>query len=449
MTNQRKSRKAANIQAMTLACLLMAATPLAAQETTLPEPQGTATESTQTTPDTAAPQAAPEAAAPAASAPAAPAATTPATPPVTTAPAAGTPAETGAETPAAQTPAAQTPAAETTPAASTGTAPAAVAPAATETPAPAATTPAAPAATTPAAGEAPATPAADAAATGAAAPSGETAADAAASTATPAAPAAEPAEAEDAAPSFLPESVQRALDPVLNPPARDPNLPHDLSPVGMFIAADIVVKAVMIGLAFASVVTWTVLVMKVLELMGASGRVARARRIIEDSADLPQAAAATKGRGDPASRMVRAAMAEYERSAPSLVGRQGDDGLKERVHSRLGQIEGQAGRSISRGTGLLATIGSTAPFVGLFGTVWGIMNSFISISESQTTNLAVVAPGIAEALLATAIGLVAAIPAVVIYNVFARAITGYRMKLSAAGAGIQRLVSRDLDFRGV
>ena len=102
---------------------------------------------------------------------------------------------------------------------------------------------------------------------------------------------------------------------------------------------------------------------------------------------------------------------------------------------------------MSRGTGVLATIGSTAPFVGLFGTVWGIMNAFIGISEAQTTNLAVVAPGIAEALLATALGLVAAIPAVVIYNVFARSISGYRQMLADVSAGVERLVSRDLDFR--
>jgi len=98
-------------------------------------------------------------------------------------------------------------------------------------------------------------------------------------------------------------------------------------------------------------------------------------------------------------------------------------------------------------TGVLATIGATAPFVGLFGTVWGIMNSFIGISKSQTTNLAVVAPGIAEALLATALGLAAAIPAVVIYNVFARSIAGYRAQLGDASAEVLRLVSRDLDRR--
>ncbi len=89
---------------------------------------------------------------------------------------------------------------------------------------------------------------------------------------------------------------------------------------------------------------------------------------------------------------------------------------------------------------MLATIGATAPFVGLFGTVWGIMNSFIGISKSQTTNLAVVAPGIAEALLATAFGLVAAIPAVVIYNMFARSIAGYRALLGDASAEVLRLV---------
>ena len=102
-------------------------------------------------------------------------------------------------------------------------------------------------------------------------------------------------------------------------------------------------------------------------------------------------------------------------------------------------------RRMTRGTGILATIGSPGPFVGLFGTVWGIMNSFIGISEAQTTNLAVVAPGIAEALLATAMGLVAAIPAVVIYNAFARSIAGYKALLLDASAELLRLVSRDID----
>jgi len=121
------------------------------------------------------------------------------------------------------------------------------------------------------------------------------------------------------------------------------------------------------------------------------------------------------------------------------------EGMKERVASRLERIEASYGRRILRGTGVIATIGATAPFVGLFGTVWGIMNSFIGISKSHTTNLAAVAPSIAEALLATAFGLAAAIPAVVIYNVFARSIAGYRAGLGDAAAEVLRLVSRDLD----
>jgi biopolymer transport protein ExbB len=121
------------------------------------------------------------------------------------------------------------------------------------------------------------------------------------------------------------------------------------------------------------------------------------------------------------------------------------EGIKERIASRLERIEASFGRRILRGTGVLATIGATAPFVGLFGTVWGIMNSFIGISKSHTTNLAVVAPGIAEALLATAFGLAAAIPAVVIYNMFARSIAGYRATLGDAAAEVLRLVSRDLE----
>jgi biopolymer transport protein ExbB len=105
-------------------------------------------------------------------------------------------------------------------------------------------------------------------------------------------------------------------------------------------------------------------------------------------------------------------------------------------------VEAAMTRQVSRGVGILATIGATAPFVGLFGTVWGIMNSFIGISESHTTSLAVVAPGIAEALLATALGLVAAIPAVVIYNHLARVIGGYRTLLGDASAQLLLMVSR-------
>ncbi|RAZ74806.1 tonB-system energizer ExbB [Mesorhizobium atlanticum] len=225
-------------------------------------------------------------------------------------------------------------------------------------------------------------------------------------------------------------------------------LPHDLSPWGMFMNADIVVKAVMVGLAFASLVTWTIWLAKSLEVLGGKLRARRAADAIGNAATLMQARRELGHSGGPGALLLRAAEEERALSAGALDHVSGD-GLKERVASRLSRIEAAAARRMSRGTGLLATIGSTAPFVGLFGTVWGIMNAFIGISRAQTTNLAVVAPGIAEALLATAMGLVAAIPAVVIYNVFARSIAGYRQILADASSGVERLVSRDLDFRAV
>lgn len=229
-------------------------------------------------------------------------------------------------------------------------------------------------------------------------------------------------------------------------PAMTATLPHDLSPWGMFMAADIVVKGVMLGLAFASLTTWTIWLAKAMELAAAKAAAGRALRRIEAAESLSAAAGAAASKSGKlrgaVGELLTAALAETRRSADL-----GEDGIKERVAIALSRIEARAGRAMARGTGLLATIGSTAPFVGLFGTVWGIMNSFIGISQAKTTNLAVVAPGIAEALLATAIGLVAAIPAVIIYNVFARAITGYRATLSDASGEILRHLSRDLERR--
>jgi biopolymer transport protein ExbB len=223
-------------------------------------------------------------------------------------------------------------------------------------------------------------------------------------------------------------------------------LPHDLSPVGMFMAADWIVKGVMLSLGFASLVTWTVWLAKTMQLFGARTRATRGLKAITQAKSLRDALAVLEKRGGVVASMVRSAQHEMTLS-DGAIDRAGAEGVKERVASALGRIEVRAGRQMSKGTGVLASIGSTAPFVGLFGTVWGIMNSFIGIAETQTTNLAVVAPGIAEALLATAVGLVAAIPAVIIYNVFARSVTGYRQLVSDAAAGIERLVSRDLDFR--
>jgi biopolymer transport protein ExbB len=217
-------------------------------------------------------------------------------------------------------------------------------------------------------------------------------------------------------------------------------LPRDLSPWGMFMSADVVVKAVIIGLAFASVMTWTIWLAKTIEIMVAKRRTRAALRTLGAATSM----ASIKSAASPAAEFLAAAGQELYLSSDAI----DKDGVKERIASRLERIEAALGRRISRGTGLLATIGATAPFVGLAGTVWGIMNSFIGISKAHTTNLAVVAPGIAEALLATAFGLAAAIPAVVIYNVFARSIAGYRAGLADAAAEVLRLVSRDLDRRG-
>ena len=225
-------------------------------------------------------------------------------------------------------------------------------------------------------------------------------------------------------------------------PLDDALLSHDMSPWGMFQNADVIVRGVMIGLALASVLTWTIWLSKGIELLTAKRRLQAELRSLKQARSLSEAQRTHQG--GLSQLLIEDAQHELELSAQA----RGNDGIKERVSFRLERLVAASGRQMSKGTGVLATIGSTAPFVGLFGTVWGIMNSFIGIAKSQTTNLAVVAPGIAEALLATALGLVAAIPAVVIYNVFARSITGYKAQVADASAQVLLLVSRDLDLPG-
>jgi len=253
-------------------------------------------------------------------------------------------------------------------------------------------------------------------------------------------PAEQPAPANPGAASPPAAAPLPAAPQAAEPTIGGALLPRDLSPLGMFLHADMVVKAVLIGLAFASFVTWTVFVAKSVELRNARSKVRRALRILAGAATLGQAAEQLHKRTDAAAQLVGAAVTEIRLSANMPA-----DGLKERIVLQLERIEVAYSRKISLGTGVLATIGSTAPFVGLFGTVWGIMDSFIGISNAHTTNLAVVAPGIAEALLATAFGLIAAIPAVVIYNALARATAHYRILLGDVSAQVMRLVSRDLD----
>ena len=256
--------------------------------------------------------------------------------------------------------------------------------------------------------------------------------------ATPAAPGAAPAAtdpAQAAAPAPADDSgVVLEEDNSLG-------MAHDLSPWGMYQNADVVVKAVMIGLAIASIITWTIWIAKGFELLGAKRRLRTEIVHLKKATTLKEASETATKKGTLANLLVHDALEEMRLSANTRE----KEGIKERVSFRLERLVAACGRNMSSGTGVLATIGSTAPFVGLFGTVWGIMNSFIGIAKTQTTNLAVVAPSIAEALLATALGLVAAIPAVVIYNVFARSIAGYKAQVSDASAEVLLLVSRDLD----
>jgi biopolymer transport protein ExbB len=217
--------------------------------------------------------------------------------------------------------------------------------------------------------------------------------------------------------------------------------PRGLSPWSMFLSADVLVKAVMIGLAFASLVTWTIFIAKMIELSLTQGKLRTALGKISEARSLAEAQFALGAKDGVLSSLLSAAMREARLSA----GISSDGGIKERAASSFAEIVRAEARRIRLGMGLLATIGATSPFVGLFGTVWGIMNSFIGISKAQTTNLAVVAPGIAEALLATALGLVAAIPAVIIYNHFARVTKGYLELVGRASGAAARLLSRDLD----
>lgn len=256
--------------------------------------------------------------------------------------------------------------------------------------------------------------------------------------ATPAAPAAAPV-ATDPAQAATPAPADDSG--VVLEEDNSLGMAHDLSPWGMYQNADVVVKAVMIGLAIASIITWTIWIAKGFELLGAKRRLRTEIVHLKKATTLKEASDTATKKGTLANLLVHDALEEMRLS----VNAREKEGIKERVSFRLERLVAACGRNMSSGTGVLATIGSTAPFVGLFGTVWGIMNSFIGIAKTQTTNLAVVAPGIAEALLATALGLVAAIPAVVIYNVFARSIAGYKAQVSDASAEVLLLVSRDLD----
>lgn len=260
-------------------------------------------------------------------------------------------------------------------------------------------------------------------------PSGET------SPSSPIVPSPPAASAGDRQPQDAPQAGQatpREIGPVA----------HDMSPMSMFLGADIVVKSVILGLTIASLMTWTILIAKIFEFGQAQRRINRAITRLGRCKTLADAEQLfPSGRRDVVAKLVHESVDEARLSAG--VGPGG--GVRDRAMARCTEVVRDEGRRLRIGTGMLATIGSTAPFVGLFGTVWGIMNSFVGIAKAQTTNLAVVAPGIAEALFATAIGLVAAIPAVIIYNHFARVTRNHLERVNRASGIILRLLSRDLD----
>ena len=216
---------------------------------------------------------------------------------------------------------------------------------------------------------------------------------------------------------------------------------HELSPWSMFVSASLIVQAIMAGLVFASLVTWTIFIAKFIELFIAKRRLQGGVHSVAGARTLGEASSTLSSDRSVMRSFVAVAVEEIRLSW----GLNSDVGIKERVASSFSEITRSEARRVRFGMGMLATIGATAPFVGLFGTVWGIMNSFIGISKLQTTNLAVVAPGIAEALLATAIGLFAAIPAVMIYNHFSRVTREYLDLVGRAGGSVMRQLSRDLD----
>lgn len=270
----------------------------------------------------------------------------------------------------------------------------------------------------------------------AAAPAAPAAADAAAAPAAPAADAAAPA-ADAAAPAadVAPAQIEHA---------------GKLTVMQMFLDAEPVVKVVMIGLVLASVLSWTLLVTKLLEfgsLNRTSDRFVEAFRGAKSVNEMGRIAMSDEFEGNPLADMAAAATQEVElsRQAGLAVGGAHRETTLHRAEMAVGAVQANLGKRLSSGMQFLASVGSSGPFIGLFGTVYGIMNSFIGIANTNTTNLAVVAPGIAEALLATGIGLFAAIPAVIFYNYFQTRISAYGARTEGFVAELMNAISRQLD----
>jgi biopolymer transport protein TolQ len=227
--------------------------------------------------------------------------------------------------------------------------------------------------------------------------------------------------------------------------------PVDMSIIGLFLHADIIVKAVIVMLILASVWSWAIIIEKALRLRKLHSQA----NSFEDNfwsggslEDLYDRIGAQPQ--DPMSAMFGAAMREWRRTAARGAGAasQMRAGLQQRIERVMHVTLGREMDRLERYMTFLANVGSTAPFIGLFGTVWGIMNSFHAIGASKNTSLAVVAPGISEALFATALGLVAAIPAVIAYNKLSSDLTRYAGRLDAFAGEFGAILSRQLEEKG-
>ena len=258
-----------------------------------------------------------------------------------------------------------------------------------------------------------------------------------------------PAAATDtaAATTAAPAPAPAATEPAAEEPAAHSG---EITPITMFMDATPVVKVVMIGLLLASIFSWTLLLIKLFEFGGLNRKTDnfletfRGARTI---ADMRRVATSDEFAGNPLADMAAAATEEIELSRQAGLSVTGDhrDAALFRAQSAVAAVQSGLASRLSGGQQFLASVGSTGPFVGLFGTVYGIMNSFIGIVQSNTTNLASVAPGIAEALLATGIGLFAAIPAVVFYNYFNTRIAAYGTRSDGFAAELLNAISRQLD----
>ena len=265
--------------------------------------------------------------------------------------------------------------------------------------------------------------------------------------ATPAPAAAAPAAA---APAAAAPAASDSSTPDATPQHVGGKNAGHLGPFEMFMDAEILVKVVMIGLLICSLLSWTILILKIFEFASMrriTDRFLEAFRTAKSISDIGKVAESDEFAGNPLADMAAAASAEVElsRQAGLHVAGEHRDTTIMRAQSAVGAVQASLSRRLSSGMQFLATVGSTGPFIGLFGTVYGIMHSFIGIANSNTTNLAVVAPGIAEALLATGLGLFAAIPSVVFYNYFQTLITAYGSRTEGFVAELMNAISRQLD----